>query len=98
LELRIRPENVSTTSLNDFKTYLQQQYTAGTPVTIWYVLAEPETAVVNEPLHKISTYADTISMAQAGVEISTTKGFNTITTGTTVLPSNIEVKGVINNA
>lgn len=87
-----------TTTLTDFKQYLAAQYANGTPVTIWYVLATPTTGIVNEPLHKIGDYADTISMAQAGVEISTTKGFNTITTDTTVLPSNIEVKGVINNA
>lgn len=81
-----------------FKQWLADQYAVGTPVTVWYVLATPTTGIVNEPLHKIGDYADTVSMAQAGVEISTTKGFNTITTGTTVLPSNIEVKGVINNA
>lgn len=82
----------------DFTQFLAAQYAAGTPVTVWYVLATPETAVVNEPLHKISSYADTISMEQAGVTLTTTKGFNTITTDTTVLPSNIEVKGAINNA
>lgn len=82
----------------DFKSYLADQYQNGTPVTVWYVLATPETDIVNEPLMKIGDYADTISYAQAGVEIQTTKGFNTITTNTTVLPSNIEVKGVINNA
>jgi hypothetical protein len=81
-----------------WKSYLAAQYAAGTPVTVWYVITEPETGIVNEPLHKIGDYADTISYAQSDVEISTTKGFNTITTDTTVLPSNIEVKGVINNA
>jgi hypothetical protein len=81
-----------------FKQWLAAQYASGTPVTVWYVLATPETGIINEPLHKIGDYADTISYAQSGVEISTTKGFNTITTDTTVLPSNIEVKGVINNA
>lgn len=84
--------------LNDFISYLAAQYSAGTPVTVWYVLANEETGIVNDPLMKIGDYADTISMTQSGVEISTTKGFNTITTDTTVLPSNIEVKGVINNA
>lgn len=80
-------------NIDNFRAWLEEN----TP-TVWYVLATPEIGIVNEPLHKIGDYADTISMAQAGVEISTTKGFNTITTGTTVLPSNIEVKGVINNA
>lgn len=81
-----------------YKSYLADQYAAGTPVTVWYVLATPETGIVNEPLRKIGDYADTISMTQAGVMLTTTKGFNTITTNTTVLPSIIEVKGVINNA
>ena len=96
--LRIRTPDVATLSLDEFKQYLAAQYAAGTPVTVWYVLATPETGIANEPLMKIGDYADTISMAQVGVEISTTKGFNTITTDTTVLSSNIEVKGVINNA
>lgn len=87
-----------TKTLTEANQWLADQYAAGTPVTVWYVLAVPETGIVNEPLHKIGDYADTISMTQAGVEISTTKGFNTITANTTVLPSNIEVKGVINNA
>lgn len=86
------------TSNEQFKSYLAAQYAAGTPVTVWYVLAEPEIGIVNEPLHKIGNYADTLSMEQAGVTLTTTKGFNTITTDTAVLPSNIEVKGVINNA
>jgi hypothetical protein len=85
--------NINNYNLADLRTYLSSN-----PITIWYVLAEPETGIINEPLHKIGDYADTISYAQSGVEISTTKGFNTITTDTTVLPSNIEVKGVINNA
>lgn len=91
-------DETNQTSIEDWKSYLAAQYANGTPVTVWYVLAEPETGIVNEPLHKIGNYVDTISMAQSGVEISTTKGFDTITTDTTVLPSNIEVKGVINNA
>ena len=49
------------TTLNEYQTYLQQQYAAGTPVTIWYVLATPETAVVNEPIRKIGDYADTVT-------------------------------------
>lgn len=94
----ITSETTGSDAITAFKSWLAAQYSAGTPVTIWYVLANPTTDIVNEPLHKIGNYADTVSMAQAGIEISTTKGFNTITTDTTVLPSNIEVKGVINNA
>lgn len=74
-------------NLEEWKSYLAAQYTAGTPVTIWYVLATPETGIVNEPLHKIGDYADTITMAQAGVAIPTSDGDNTITFGTTVQPS-----------
>lgn len=79
-------------SLADFKTYLQQQYTAGTPVTVWYVLATPQTAVVNEPLMKIGDYADSISMEQTGVDIPTVSGTNVIDVNTTVKPSEIYIK------
>ena len=51
-------------SLADFKAYLAQQYAAGTPVTVWYVLAEPETGIVNEPLAKIGNYADELTTIQ----------------------------------
>lgn len=46
------------------KEYLSSQYAAGTPVTIWYVLANEETAIVNEPLCKIGDYADTLCYAE----------------------------------
>lgn len=74
-------------TVTDFKSYLASQYAAGTPVTVWYVLAEPETGIVNEPLMKIGDYADTVSYAQAGVAIPTSDGDNTITFGTMVKPS-----------
>lgn len=74
-------------NLEEWKSYLAAQYAAGTPVTVWYVLAEAETGIVNEPLHKIGGYADTISFAQAGVTIQTSDGDSTITFGTTVKPS-----------
>ena len=67
-----------------WETYLQQQYAAGTPVTVWYVLATPETGIVNEPLMKIGDYADSISNATS---IPTTDGANSITVDTTVQPS-----------
>ena len=60
--LGIRPLQVSTTSLEDFTTYLTQQYNNGTPVTVWYVLATPTTGIVNEPLMKIDGYADQLSI------------------------------------
>lgn len=70
--------------LSDLKTWLSQQYANGTPVTVWYVLATPETAAVNEPLMKIGDYADTLSNAAS---IPTTEGANSITVDTTVQPS-----------
>lgn len=36
-------------SLSDFKSYLTEQYAAGTPVKVWYVLATPETESVELP-------------------------------------------------
>lgn len=79
-------------SVADFKSYLAQQYAAGTPVTVWYVLATEQTAVVNEPLMKIGDYADSLTATQAGVEIPTIKGNNTIDIDTTVKPSNVYIK------
>jgi hypothetical protein len=77
---------IKTTQYSDlttFKTYLQQQYANGTPVTVWYILQTAETAAVNEPLMKIGTYSDSIS----GISHPTTDGANTITVDTTVQPS-----------
>ena len=79
-------------SLSDFKSYLAQQYAAGTPVTVWYVLAEPETGIVNEPLRKIGDYVDTISMEQAQVQIPTNRGLTTIDVATTLKPSQAYIK------
>jgi hypothetical protein len=72
------------TTYTQFMQYCADQYAAGTPVTVWYVLATPQTTTVNEPLMKIGTYADTISNAAS---IPTTDGANTITVDTTVQPS-----------
>ena len=89
-ELGIYDSNYTTVS--DFKAYLQQQYAAGTPVTVWYVLATPTTGIVNEPLRKIGEYADTVSMEQAGVEIPTVRGENTFDVLTDVKPSEVYIK------
>lgn len=80
-------------SLSGFKSYLAAQYSAGTPVTVWYVLPESETSVVNEPLHKISYYKDTISFAQAGLTIPTVSGANVIDMASTIKPSEVYIKG-----
>lgn len=74
------------------KAYLAAQYAAGTPVTVWYVLAEPETAVVNEPLMKIGDYADTINLSQTGIDIPVIKGNNVLTINTDVPPSETYIK------
>lgn len=74
-------------SKDDFKAYLAQQYAAGTPVTVWYVLAEPTTGIVNEPIRKIGDYADELS----NISIPVTAGGDTISVGTTLQPSEITV-------
>jgi hypothetical protein len=79
-------------TVEGFKEYLAAQYAAGTPVTVWYVLATPETAVVNEPLMKIGDYADTLSMEQAGVQIPTLNGQTVIDVDTTLKPSEVYIK------
>jgi hypothetical protein len=80
-------------SVDRFKSYLAAQYAAGTPVTVWYALATPETSVVNEPLMKIGDYADTITMAQAGVTIPTVSGTNVLDMSSPVKPSEVYIKG-----
>lgn len=72
-------------SIDIFKTYLRQQYAAGTPVTVWYVLATPQTAVVNEPIRKIGDYADSV----LGITIPTIAGANTLSVDTTLQPSEV---------
>jgi hypothetical protein len=80
--INIRCEDYST--VEDFKAFLAQQYTNGTPVTIWYVLATEETAITNEPLMKIGTYADSLTTS-----IPCTAGENTLDVDTTVQPSEV---------
>lgn len=75
-----------------FNAWLAAQYAAGTPVVVWYVLATPETGIVNEPLAKIGDYADSVDFSQAGVEIPVTAGENTLSVGTTVQPSNMSIE------
>ena len=84
-QIAIRDDNYADTDA--WKTYLQQQYAAGTPVTVWYVLATETTGIVNEPLRKIDNYADTVS----GITIPTIAGANTISVDTTLQPSEVTV-------
>lgn len=81
----VRDSNFATAA--DFKSYLQQQYAAGTPVTVWYVLATPETGIVNEPLMKIGDYADSTS----GITIPTITGKDTFDVETTLKPSEVSL-------
>lgn len=84
-QLRVRPENAATTTLAAFKQWLSDQYTVGTPVCVWYVLATETTGIVNEQLMKIGDYADSIS----GISITTTAGANTLDVQTTLKPSEV---------
>ena len=79
-------------NLTDFKSFLAQQYATGTPVTVWYILANSETGTINEPLMKIGDYADTVSMEQAGVSIPTLNGQTVIDVETTLKPSKMYIK------
>lgn len=88
----IKIQNHDDTTIEQWKSYLAQQYAAGTPVTVWYILANEETAVVNESLMRIGDYADTLSMEQAGVEIPTASGSTTLDVATTVPPSEVYIK------
>ena len=74
--------------VDGFKSWLAAQYANGTPVTLWYVLATPETGTVNEPLMKIGDYADALSNAAS---IPTTSGLNTIDVATTLKPSEMSI-------
>lgn len=80
------------TTVDDFKAYIQQQYVAGTPVTVWYVLATPTTEIVNEPLAKIGEYADELHSTDAGVTIPTINGQNVLTVDTPIQPSEMTIK------
>lgn len=83
------------TTANAFKSYLAAQYAAGTPVTVWYVLANPETGIVNEPLAKIGDYVDELHSTDAGIIIPTAKGENTLTFDTAIQPSKVSISGHI---
>ena len=94
--IRFRICDRSITTVADFKTYLAAQYANGTPVTVWYVLTEPETepetGIVNEPLMKIGNYADTIDSTQTTVQIPTAAGTTIIDyAGEGLAPSEVEL-------
>lgn len=74
------------TTVSDINEWL-----VSNPVTVFYVLATPETAVVNEPLQKIGDYADSLTSEQAGIQIPTIVGDNTLSVNTTVQPSEMQI-------
>ena len=80
------------TTVAGFNAYLAAQYAAGTPVTVWYVLAEPTTGIINEPLAKIGDYSDELHSEDAGASIPTANGENTLTVDTELQPSEMTIK------
>lgn len=91
LEYRVRDDEYQT--LADFKAYLAEQYANGTPVCVWYVLAEPTTGIINEPLCKIGDYADELHSADAGVALSLQTGTsNTISIESDLQPSKMNIQ------
>lgn len=46
---RLVIKNTDYPTVADFKAYLASQYAAGTPVTVWYVIAEPDTETITVP-------------------------------------------------
>ena len=78
------PKEIANT-ITEFKAFLAAQYAAGAPVCVWYVLANEETGIVNEPLMKIGNYADEVS----NISIPTTTGKNIVDVETVLKPSEV---------
>ena len=49
-------------SKDDFKQWLADQYSAGTPVCVWYILSEPTTETVNAPTITPASGSNTFSV------------------------------------
>lgn len=84
---RIYLRDTAFSSAAEVQAFMAAQYANGTPICVWYVLATPETAVVNEPLRKIGDYADTVS----GITIPTITGKDTFDVLTTLKPSEVSL-------
>lgn len=78
------PKEIANT-ITEFKAFLAAQYAAGAPVCVWYVLATPETGIINEPLMKIGNYADEVS----NISIPTITGKNIVDVETVLKPSEV---------
>ena len=79
------------TTADDFKAYLATQYAAGTPVTVWYVLAEPQTATSSEPLMKIGDYADQLTLTNSDITLPTVTGNNLVDYDLDLKPSSASI-------
>lgn len=66
-------------TISDFKSYLQQQYAASTPVTIWYVLATPDTEQIALPSGLSGTLEG--SLTQSGTPTPSAPFYPTAVTG-----------------
>ena len=76
----------------DFAQFLADEYSAGHPVTVWYILQTETAGIVNEPLYKIGTYADTVSSTNTGTpQIQTLRGQNTLSFPESVQPSEMSI-------
>lgn len=71
--LAIRPSGVQSTTLEDFKAWLAEQYAAGTPVTVWCALTVAEEADPPVPLPEIPTCEGTTVIDYAGESVAPEK-------------------------
>lgn len=71
--LAIRPTNIQSTTLADFKSYLAAQYAAGTPVTIWCALTTAEEADPPVPLPALPTCEGETVVDYAGESVAPEK-------------------------
>lgn len=53
----LRFRDVSVSNISDFKSFISAQYSSGTPVTVWYVIDEPQEEPL-ESLLPIQTFKD----------------------------------------
>jgi hypothetical protein len=88
--LYIRVEETTADTVEKFVDYI-----AGKGIAVWYVLATAQTGIVNEPLMRIDSYADTLDSTQAGVVLPTVRGSNTLSVDTAVAPSSMTITGHI---
>lgn len=84
-------DDTTITTVDEFKAWIADQYSSGTPVTVWYVLSEPQKTIVNEPLCKIGDYTDELHSEDTSVIIPTAIGDNTLTIGTDLQPSSMTI-------